>query len=160
MLASEKKHQNIFRQQHILQLNFYDFSLSTCCLCQYWHLKQRPYCCGCVSVAVIIPSQKSQIRKQKKSCFFQWNSKWNTARSSRSSSFLMRVTVKSFCGRNVALITFLYPKINMVQKKRIQGGGKACHWATLRKPHKIYCLSVQAMEEPRKWSQLGGLFLN
>lgn len=27
-------------------------------------LNQRPYCCSCVSVAVIIPSQKSQIRKQ------------------------------------------------------------------------------------------------
>lgn len=37
-------------------------------------------------------------------------------------SFSCMLTVKSFFVQNVALITFLYPKINTVQKRKIQAG--------------------------------------
>lgn len=85
-----KSAKNVFNQQSIPQLNFYNFSLIACCLCQY-QPKWRPWCYGnsYVSVAMIIPSRSHKLENG----FLRWNTKWNTT---WSSSFLMHVNCKKF----------------------------------------------------------------
>lgn len=90
--------------------------------------------------------------------FSQWNTKQNTT---WSSSFLMHVNCKKFlcleCGSD-----YISQSKNKhgAKGKDIGRGGNAVNGPPSGKPHKIYSLSVQAMEELRKWSQLGGLIFN